>query len=335
MDLMYVVTGGTGHLGLTLVQTLAAQGKRVRVLCLPNDAVPLPSTVERVIGDMQKQADLQQLFKGLQHERLVVIHCAAVISIAAQLDPLLWAVNVTGTEQLLQECRHWTIEKFIYVSSVHAIKELPRPQEISEPTQFDPTWVHGHYAQSKAAATALVLQAAAQGLPACVVFPSGMIGPGNRQRHNHLTEFIEGVARGRWWMGVQGAYNFVDVRDVVSGILGCVTQGVSGAGYLLTGHTVTIQQLATLIAAAAGTQPPRYYVPAAIAQAVAPIAEWWAIRRNRPTIYTPYAVWTLQTNAQFSYRKAQQAFGYQPRPLQETIDATVASIQQGSSTATL
>ena len=111
MDLMYVVTGGTGHLGLTLVQTLAAQGKRVRVLCLPNDAVPLPSTVERVIGNMQKEADLQQLFKGLQHERLVVIHCAAVISIAAQLDPLLWAVNVTGTEQLLQECRHWTIEK--------------------------------------------------------------------------------------------------------------------------------------------------------------------------------------------------------------------------------
>lgn len=69
----------------------------------------------------------------------------------------------------------------IYVSSVHAIPEKPKGCLITEDCKFSPGLVDGDYAKSKATATDLVLDAAAQGLNASIIFPSGIIGPGDVQ----------------------------------------------------------------------------------------------------------------------------------------------------------
>ena len=68
----------------------------------------------------------------------------------------------------------------MYVSSTGAIPELPSGQPIREVNQFVPyeeEKVVGWYSRSKAMATQKVLDAAHVGLNACVVHPSGIIGP--------------------------------------------------------------------------------------------------------------------------------------------------------------
>ncbi len=71
--------------------------------------------------------------------------------------------------------------KMVYVSSVHAIPEKPKGCIILEDCEFSPGLVDGDYAKSKATATELVFDAAERGLNASIVFPSGIIGPGDLQ----------------------------------------------------------------------------------------------------------------------------------------------------------
>lgn len=62
--------------------------------------------------------------------------------------------------------------------STGAIPELPKGQKISETTEYDPDKVVGWYSRTKAMATQAVLDAAKnRGLNACVVHPSGILGP--------------------------------------------------------------------------------------------------------------------------------------------------------------
>jgi dihydroflavonol-4-reductase len=49
------------------------------------------------------------------------------------------------------------IKKLVYVSSVHAIPELPKSETIVETLNFDPNKVKGEYSKSKAIATKIVL----------------------------------------------------------------------------------------------------------------------------------------------------------------------------------
>ena len=91
-------------------------------------------------------------------------------------------VNVGGTQNIVDQClAHDNCKKLVYVSSTSAIPELPKGQIIREVTQYvpyDPQKVLGCYSQSKAMNTQIVLDAAREkNLNACVVFPSGILGP--------------------------------------------------------------------------------------------------------------------------------------------------------------
>lgn len=125
-----------------------------------------------------------------------VLHCAGLISIASKPDEALYAVNVQGTQNIVDLCREFGASRLIYVSSVHAIPEKPAPETITEPDRFAPDEILGDYGKSKAMATALVLEAAQSGLNASVVLPSGILGPGDLARGN-MTRMLLAFCRGR------------------------------------------------------------------------------------------------------------------------------------------
>lgn len=66
----------------------------------------------------------------------------------------------------------------IYVSSVHAIPEKSDGDLISEVSIFNPDDVVGLYAKTKAEAARYVMDSVKdKGLNACIVHPSGILGP--------------------------------------------------------------------------------------------------------------------------------------------------------------
>ena len=227
----YLITGATGFLGKAVLQLLLAHS--CRVLALVKDSDPLiytlPKHVAVFYGDLTDKESLRDFFAA-GGDDFCVLHCAGLISIASKPDEALYAVNVQGTRNIVDLSREFGAGRLIYVSSVHAIPEKPAPETITEPGRFAPDEILGDYGKSKAMATALVLEAAQNGLNASVVLPSGIIGPGDLARGN-MTRMLLAFCRGQLPLGVNGGYDFVDVRDVAVGVLACAERG-KGRGML-------------------------------------------------------------------------------------------------------
>ena len=125
MDTLYIVTGAAGHLGSAVVRALSARGDTVRALVhQPGSGTPLPG-VRYSVGDVTLPATLRPLFADTGGRVVIVIHAAGMVSIAQKVTPRLYEVNVNGTTNVLAACRDYGVRRLVYVSSVHAISEVP------------------------------------------------------------------------------------------------------------------------------------------------------------------------------------------------------------------
>ena len=217
----YLVTGATGFLGRAVAEELVRRKAQVHALVLHDDPYInlLPKEVHTVIGDVCAENSLTDFFADADG-RTCVIHCAGIVSVASRPGSRLYQVNVGGTWRVLQQCMEHDVGKMVYVSSVHAIPEKPKGCIITEDCEFSPGLVDGDYAKSKATATELVFAAAERGLNASIVFPSGIIGPGDLQGGS-FTSMAKSFLAGKLPLAVRGGYDFVDVRDVANGLLAC------------------------------------------------------------------------------------------------------------------
>ena len=315
----YLVTGATGFLGRVVAEELVRRKAQVHALVLHDDPYTdlLPKEVRTVIGDVCDKSSLSDFFADAD-SRTCVIHCAGIVSVASRPGPRLYQVNVGGTWKVLRQCMEHDVGKMVYVSSVHAIPEKPKGCIISEDCEFSPGLVDGDYAKSKAAATELVFDAAERGLNASIVFPSGIIGPGDLQGGS-FTSMAKSFLSGKLPFAVRGGYDFVDVRDVANGILACSEGGEPGKGYILSGCYVTIRRMLQLVGKAAKLKYRSICLPLGLARLAAPYYERRSLRERKPLFFTPYSVSVLASNGQFSHAAASERFAYQPRPIEETL----------------
>ena len=315
----YLVTGATGFLGRVVAEELVRRKAQVHALVLHDDPYTdlLPKEVRTVIGDVCDKSSLSGFFADAD-SRTCVIHCAGIVSVASRPGPRLYQVNVGGTWKVLRQCMEHDVGKMVYVSSVHAIPEKPKGCIISEDCEFSLGLVDGDYAKSKAAATELVFDAAERGLNASIVFPSGIIGPGDLQGGS-FTSMAKSFLSGKLPFAVRGGYDFVDVRDVARGILACSESGEPGKGYILSGHYVTIRRMLQLVGKAAKLKYRSLCLPLGLARLAAPYYERRSLRERKPLFFTPYSVSVLASNGQFSHAAASERFAYQPRPIEETL----------------
>ena len=271
-------------------------------------------------GDVTDRATLIPVFEWAEGCR--VIHCAGMVSVAAGQGEALGRINVQGTENIAGLCLEYGAKRLVYVSSVHAIPERPMGEVITEECRVSPELVHGAYAKSKAAATKKVLLAAEKGLDAGIVYPSGIIGPGDRGMGS-MTVMLRSFLRGRLPAGVCGEYDFVDVRDAAAGAVSCADSGRPGEGYILSGRYASIKELLTLAGRLSGRRAPGLFLPRRLAGLAAPIFERRSIRRGEKPFFTPYSISVLGSNGNFSHKKASDELGYSPRDLSDTLSDTL------------
>ncbi len=321
MEKTYLVTGACGHLGGTLVRLLERTGAQVRGLRLPEEQARDRAHVTYYPGDVQDRDSLRPLFRGLAGREVVVFHTAAIVDISGEVTPQMRDVNVNGTKNILALCREYGVKRLVYVSSVHAIPEKDGYAVLREVDSFSPQQVTGGYAKTKAEATQAVLDAAAQGLDAVVVHPSGILGPFDGTG-NHLVQLVKEYAGGKLPACVKGGYDFVDVRDVAAGCLAAAEKGRSGQCYILSNRHYEVQEvLAMAKTLCHGRRLP--VLPMWMAQAAEPLLGWVAkVKKQRP-LYTKYSLYTLRSNDRFDHGKATAELGYRPRDLRQTVRDTL------------
>ena len=326
----YFVTGAAGFLGRAVTEELVNRSAEVTALVLPNDpnTEKLPKTVHAVTGDVCKLNSLERFFTGAD-SRSCLIHCAGIVSVASRPGAKLYQVNVAGTRNVIQLCSEHRIGKMIYVSSVHAIPEKPKGTVMTEDCKISPAFVTGDYSKSKAAATKSVFEAIRQGLNMNVVYPSGIIGPGDSEGGS-FTTMIRSFLKGKLPFSVKGGYDFVDVRDVAKGIVDCSERGEAGKGYILSGRYITIDDMLRIVGEAANLKRRAVPIPLALAKAAAPFYEKYSLKTGTKPFFTPYSVTVLASNGLFSHEAASERFGYAPRPIEETLrDMVDWMIRQG------
>ncbi len=328
---IYLVTGAAGHLGGTIVRALCARGAAVRALALEGDpaAQALPPAVALCYGDITDRGSLYRFFDAAGYDRRIVIHAAGIVSIASKMDRRVYDVNVNGTVNIVDLCVETAVDKLVYVSSVHAIPERPKGETMTEVDRFDPALVTGLYAKTKAEATRYVLEAAARGLDASVVHPSGICGPFDHGR-GHITQLLIDYCSGALRVGVRGGFDFVDVRDVADGILACCEKGARGACYILSNRYFSVRALLDLFSRVTGYPPVRRMLPMWFAKATAGPAELYYKLRKQPPLFTAYSMHTLSGNALYAHDKAARELGYTVRPFEQTVgDAVRWLTEQG------
>lgn len=327
MDTIYLVTGAAGHLGSALLARLLELGKDVRALLLPGGENIPPGDYELFYGDVTNKESLKAFFSNPDQKDLIVIHCAGIVTISSQYQQKVYDVNVNGTKNIVDLCLENSVKKLIYVSSVHAIPEKPVGETITEIYDFDPDTVVGPYAKTKAEATAYVFASAQKGLNVSIVHPSGICGPYDDGR-SHLTTLVIDYYRRRLTSGVDGGYDFVDVRDVVEGIIACSEMGRAGEGYILSNRFYEMREILGILHNITGKKKITSYLPHWFVKAIAPLAEiYYKILKQAP-LFTTYSIYTLNTNAIFSHEKATEELGYHTREMEETLADTIEWLKE-------
>ena len=173
MDVL--VTGGNGFVGRHVVEALLDRGERVRVLALPGeDASWLEErgvAVHR--GDICRRETLTVPMQGVE----AVLHLAAMMDVWRPLRDYV-AVNVAGTENVCRAALAAGVRRLVHMSSssVYGMDWDVRVEENFALSPFpDP------YPLSKAEGDTLVQRMIAEdGLPATIIRPDQIFGPGDR-----------------------------------------------------------------------------------------------------------------------------------------------------------
>ncbi len=329
MKKLYLITGAAGHLGSALCAALHERGECIRALIMRGEDTTFLRTMgaDVFFGDVTKPETLTPFFDAPEDVQTVVLHCAGVVDIASRENPAVGAVNVEGTRNVMRLCLEKKVQKVVYVCSVHAMPDLPKGMVKREIGRYDPAPLDGAYARSKARAAALVLNMAREEhLPAVIVLPSGIIGPYSG-KGNHLVQLVKDYCRGKLPAVVKGGYDFVDVRDVANGVLAAADRGTVGESYLLTGNYHSLKETIAMLAQITGRRKVGA-VPMWMARLAAPLAQRLAARRGKKPLFTPYALRVVLENARFSHDKATAELGYRPRGLYETLEDTVAWLEE-------
>ena len=126
------ITGATGFVGSYLIRYLVQSGytnivamkRSTSRMDLVTEVVDLVTWVE---GDVLDVPFLEDIFSsGID----IVFHCAAVVSFDPRDREEMYAINVTGTANVVNIALDFGIEKLIHVSSIAAIGREERHPEV-------------------------------------------------------------------------------------------------------------------------------------------------------------------------------------------------------------
>ena len=116
-----VVFGGSGFLGSHVADALANAGYEITIF----DKVQSPyinKNQKMIIGDISNQSEIRNVIKGAS----IVYHFAGIADIHEAMDNPIDTVkyNILSTTYILDACREYNVERFIYASTIYVYSDL-------------------------------------------------------------------------------------------------------------------------------------------------------------------------------------------------------------------
>jgi dihydroflavonol-4-reductase len=249
---MILVTGGTGLVGSQLLFDLVKKGKQVRALKRNTSSLSLVNRIFRghehelrkiewVEGDVTDLFSLEDAMKDIAE----IYHCAALVSFHRSDFKRLLKTNSEGTANMVNMAMERGVQGFCYVSSTAALGRSEENKMLTEKTVWKTAKANSGYAISKYGAEREVWRAIEEGLPAFIVNPSIIIGPGDL--HSGSTALFGEVRKGLKFYPT-GSSGFIDVRDVTACMIQLMEKKSFGERYILNAENISYHDVISCIA---------------------------------------------------------------------------------------
>lgn len=312
-----LVTGANGFVGSAVTQKLLDAGHTVRVLVRPGsdrrNIAQLP--VEIFEGDLRVPSTLGPAVHGCNN----LFHVAADYRLWIPDPENMYAINVSGTKNLLHAAAEAGVEHIVYTSSVATLGYNPDGTPADENTPSSLADMIGHYKRSKYLAEETVQELIGQlKLPVVIVNPSTPIGPRDI-KPTPTGRIVLDTVRGQMPAYIDTGLNIVHVDDVAHGHILAMQRGRIGERYILGGENLSLLTILQTIDELNGKPARRFRLPY---QMVLPVA-WVMERVAAITGIEPRATVDSVRMAKklmfFSSDKAMRELGYRYRPAREAL----------------
>ena len=304
-----LITGATGFIGGHLARRLQLQeGARVRALVRsPQKAAALAELgMEIAPGDITDPDAVRAAVRGAD----IVFHAAAWADEQGDRDAV-WAVNVGGTQHMVDAAVAEQVARFIHISSCAVYGSLQQ-MDIDEST---PPRMSGRvYHDSKVAAEEVVFAAYRDhGLPVVVARPSQVYGPGSPQ---FTVRAIEAVKAGKIILVDGGKHFFkpIYIDNLIDALVLCaqVDEAVGEALNITDGYPIPWRDFFEAYGRMVGvTSFPSAPYPAAYVYAL--FKEMMSKLTGKRSSINREVVKTFRSRNSFSNAKARRILGWEPK----------------------
>ena len=308
-----VVTGAGGFLGSVLVRELVARGRSVRAIIRSNAKALEELDIEIVAADIRDSSSIDRALAGAES----VFHLASVISLSGDRSGSVSATNIDGARNVAEAALKNGVKRFIHCSSIHVFDLKDHGKTINENT-IRVTTDSPVYDRTKYAGEIAVRDLIKMGLPAVVIHPTGVIGPGDH-RPSRMGQVLIDLSSKKLPALISGGFNWVDVRDVCVGALAAEEFGRIGESYILSGQWHSTRQLATFGEEITGTPPPNFDLPMWLAQGIAPIGSLLGNISSNEYRLNSDTVSALKAARKISSAKAETELGFKSRPIRNSV----------------
>lgn len=328
-----LVTGATGLVGSHLLCKLTAEGQPVRAIYRSLQQIQKWSGLVKFYGS-EVNADLVEWVKGDVTDYYSVVdalagiskvyHCAAMVSFNPRDKKQMFKVNQEGTANVVNACIETGVIKLCHVSSIGALGTPANGDRIDEETSWQNDDDHSAYSWSKFMAEMEVWRGTKEGLPAVIVNPAVILGPGDISKSSGAL-FGKAVKGMKYY--TNGVTGFVDVRDVANAMYQLMEGDIADERFVLVSENLSYRNLFTHLAEALGTAPPQIHASRAMTELAWRIDWVLSTLTGKAPSFTRENARTSQASSMYSSQKIIDKLGFSFTPILRTIKETAEWIK--------
>ena len=324
------ITGASGFIGTPLVARFARTGHELRCFVRATSRVDALKElgVELVEGDVTDRSSIMQGMSGCDW----VVNLANIYTFWEPDKKIYHQVNVTGTRNLMECALEAEVAKVIHVSTSLTYGK-PDDQPFTEESPVGPVRF-STYAQTKYEGDLIVWEMfEKKELPVVVVYPSGVLGPGNpKAAGQYINDFIHRRLPAAVFS--DSVFAWVHVRDVAEGILRALEKEDNiGEKYLLGTQPMSMQQLNEMIRDLSGAPLPKFQMPDSLVMLNAALLTGLANLTKKEPMWgmAADAMRTIKNGLNFDGSKAERELGLTYTPIREAVEEEISFYQGKSS----
>lgn len=309
-----LVTGASGFTGSHLARALTQRGATVVAYVRASSRLDrlqgLP--VDYAYGDITDQAALTVAMQGVD----VVFHTAAYVELGLVDAAAMERVNVQGTKAVLAAAQAAHVSKLVYCSTIGVFGDT-QGQVVDETFVRSQQDFSSAYDRTKYLAQQAVDEAAAAGLDAVSVLPSGIFGPGDPHFGPVLQTFLRGKLK--LWAGGDRMTGIVHVDDLAEALILAAEHGQRGEHYILSAGELSTREMFQIFSQHTGIPAPAEApepIVRLLGQVLDPIGRLlgWQPPLSRERVHYIYDRCVRVTAA-----KAKSQLGWNPRSPETTL----------------